>query len=105
MPKIKTDRSKNYVGVDSDRANGKLTKMFVLKRDYGSCISDDTYVLFRVYKRKLSKNDKAAGFPDTTNYSVADMFTRIRTTAVRRARAIIVEKFGKGMGLTVKDED
>lgn len=93
MPRYKTDQTSRYVRIDSNRVDGKPTSQFVLRYEYGN---PDTFLLFRVYKRKLSANDKTAGFPDTVNYAVADLHTTQPEKAKREAQKL-VEQFGTDM--------
>lgn len=103
MPRYRNDRSKHYVGIE--KAEGTPTSLFRLEYQYGSTYGDDTFVLFRVYRDRLSANDRAAGFRDTSYYSVADLFTRDPEKALRLAKKLVRERFGDGMRIVVKDRE
>lgn len=102
MPRYRTERGLAAGVASYEDAEGIGTRLFYLRKAYSG--SHHSWVLFRVYRRHLSQNEKIAGFSPFTNYSVADMFTRSESVAMRRARSLIAEKFGVGMRIVVKKE-
>ncbi len=91
MPRYNSQRI--YGAARVEDAKGSPTRHFVVEYLYGTTEANDTYLLFRVYRRKLSGNEKAAGFPDTTKYLVDDLHTRILPKAAKLARKLIAERF------------